>query len=207
MALGFKLCLITDRRMVAAQTSLVPAVEEALAGGVDAVQLREKDLAGRELYQVAVAIREATVRCQAKFFVNDRIDVAIASGADGVQLPGDSFPPTVARKLMPRPAIIGVSVHSLAEARSAVADGADFVMFGPIFDTPSKRRFGKPQGLEQLKRLSAGLAKPVVAVGGINPANVGEVIGAGASGVACISSLLAVGDYREAARRLVTALS
>ncbi len=206
MSLGFKICLITDRRLPSG-ASLETAIEKALAAGVDAVQLREKDLEGLELYELARRIRAMTACYGARFFVNDRIDVALASGADGVQLPAASFPPATAKRLLPAGRLVGASVHSLAQAEWAMRSGADFVVFGPIFDTPSKRMYGPPQGVERLRELARALGPKVVAVGGIRPDNARRVIDAGAVAVACISTILGVRDPETAARQLKAALS
>lgn len=205
MSVGFKICLVTDRRLLGG-ASLETAIEKALAGGVDAVQLREKDLGGLELYELAQHIRAMTARHGALFLVNDRIDVALASGADGVQLPASSFPPETARRLLPADRIVGASVHDLGQAERAIRRGADFVVFGPVFDTPSKRRYGPPQGVERLRELARALGPKVVAVGGITPVNARRVLDAGAVAVACISTILGERDPESAARQLKAAL-
>ena len=187
--LGFSLCLVTDRSVVAG--GLEEAVEECLAAGLRAVQLREKDLGVRELLGMARTLRESTARRGARLFVNDRADVALALGADGVHRTGASLPISSLRAISPPGFLIGASVHSLADASAAEAEGADFLFFGPIYDTPSKRRYGPPQGLAVLERVAAAVRLPVFAIGGVTPARVGELQRSGAFGVAAIGAVLA----------------
>ena len=134
--LGFSLCLVTDRSMVTG--ALEEAVEACLAAGLKAVQLREKDLPARDFLSMAQKLRESTRRHGAKLFVNDRADVALAVGADGVQRAGSSLPVSALRSISPPGVLIGASVHSVAEALAAEPEGADFLFFGPVYDTPSK---------------------------------------------------------------------
>jgi thiamine-phosphate pyrophosphorylase len=202
--LGFSLCLVTDRAQVAG--TLAEAVETCLGAGLKAVQLREKDLAARELLSMAVALRESTRRHGAKLLVNDRADVAIAVGADGVQRSGTSLPVAALRAISPPGFLIGASVHSLAEARAAEPEGADFLLFGPVYDTPSKREYGAPQGLSALERAASAVRLPVFAVGGVTPARVAELVRAGASGVAVIGAVLGAARPADAVKALLDAL-
>ncbi|HET7873944.1 MAG TPA: thiamine phosphate synthase [Methylomirabilota bacterium] len=192
--LGFALYLISDRRQ--ARRPLSDLLEECLYAGLKAVQLREKDLPVRGLLSLAVPLREATRRHGARLLVNDRADVALTVGADGVQRTQASLPVGVLRGIAPRPFLIGASVHSEAEAREAAAEGADFLVFGPVYDTPSKRQYGPPQGLDALGRVVSAVDVPVLAVGGVTPPRVPELLAAGAQGVAVISAIL--GAFRPA---------
>lgn len=201
----FSLYLVTDRTRTAGRP-LLQVVEAALQGGVDAVQLREKDISTAELCDLASRLRELTRRYGARLLVNDRIDVALAVGADGVHLPVDSFAPGDARRLLGPQALIGVSTHSLEQAEAAAAGGVDFVVFGPVFETPSKREFGPPVGLPALARVSANTAAPVFAIGGITAERVESVRGSGARGVAVISAILEADDPRAAASAVRAAL-
>lgn len=185
---------------------LLDAIEDCLAAGLRAVQLREKDLAARELLALAAPLREATRRHGARLVVNDRLDVAQAAEADGVQRTGQSLPVAVLRRLAPPPFLIGASVHSLAEAIQVEAEGADFVVFGPIYDTASKRAYGAPQGLEALRRVTASVRRPVIAVGGIDPRRAPEVMAAGASGVAAIGAFLSAAKPGDAVKAFLDAL-
>lgn len=192
--------LVTDRRQVAG--SLVRAVGAALRGGVDAVQLREKDLGGRALLELALQLLPLCRSHGALLLINDRVDVALASGADGVHLPSTSFHVAEARALLGPDRIIGVSTHDPAEVRAAARDGADYAIFGPVFETPSKQAFGPPQGIERLRLATSAARLPVIAIGGITPARIAEVRDAGAAGVAAISAILTADDPESATRAL-----
>lgn len=202
MKVDFRVCLITDRKAVRGG-DVLRAVEEALEGGIRAVQLREKDLSGREMYRLAEAMRAVTAKAGAKLLVNDRIDVALAVGADGVHLGLASIPPADARRLVGPAALVGCSTHNLAEIREAEGGGADFVIFGPVYPTPSKAAFGPPVGVAALKDACAAARIPVFAIGGVTAANAGEVLAAGAHGIALISAVIAAADPRAAAADLV----
>jgi thiamine-phosphate pyrophosphorylase len=197
--LGFRLYLITDRG--AAARPPVDVVEECLAAGLRAVQLREKDLEARPLLEVARALRDVTRAHGARLLVNDRADVALAAEADGVQRTHASLPVAALRAITPRGFLVGASTHSLGEARRAQVEGADFIVFGPVYDTPSKRAFGPPQGLAALRQVAGAVTRPVIAVGGLTPARVPEVLAAGAAGVAVIRDIYAAerpGDRTKA---------
>jgi thiamine-phosphate pyrophosphorylase len=202
--LGFFLYLITDR----AASSRPPAevVEECLGAGLRAVQLREKDLEVRELLALADTLRDATRRHGARLLVNDRADVALAADADGVQRTGTSLPVSALRGISPAGFLIGASVHSASEARDAVAEGADFVVFGPVYQTASKRRYGPPQGLAALESVARAVTRPVLAVGGLTPARVPDVLSAGAAGVAVIGAIYAAARPGDATKAFLDAL-
>lgn len=202
----FRLYLVTDRTRTAGR-SLLSVIEQALAGGVDAVQLREKDLPARELFNLARELRELCSRYNARLLINDRIDVALAVGADGVQLPANSFSPADARRLLGSAALIGASTHNLDEAQAAAGAGADFLAFGPIFDTPSKRALGSPVGLDALAAVTRAVAVPVVAIGGITTARAASVRRHGAHGIAVIGAILEAPDPRAAATALIHSAS
>ncbi len=202
--LGFSLYLITDR--AAAPRPPADVVEECLAAGLRAVQLREKDLEARELLALADTLREATQRHGARLIVNDRADVALAASADGVQRTHASLPVSALREITPPGFLVGASVHSEAEAREAAAEGADFIVFGPIYDTASKRRYGPPQGLAALQAVTRAVDRPVLAVGGLTPARVTEVLAAGAAGVAVIGAIYAAARPADATKAFLDAL-
>ena len=202
--LGFSLCLITDRSVVTG--ALEDAVEACLAAGLKVVQLREKDLPARDLLSMAQTLRESTRRHGARLFVNDRADVALAVGADGVHRAGSSLPVSALRSITPPGFLIGASVHSVAEARAAEPEGADFLSFGPIYDTPSKRRYGSPQGLAALERVASAVRLPVFAIGGVTPARVAELLRAGAAGVAVIGAILGAARPGDAVKVFLDAL-
>jgi thiamine-phosphate pyrophosphorylase len=201
----FDLYLVSDRGQTHGR-ELLAVIESALAGGVRAVQLREKDLGGRELLTLAQAVKTSCTRCGAKLFINDRIDVALAVDADGVQLGAASMPIGAAREILGAQKLIGASIHSLAEGKSAERSGADFVVFGPVYFTASKAAFGEPQGVTRLKEIVEKISLPVYAIGGINLEGVGAVRGTGARGVALISAVMSAADPATAATELLAKL-
>ena len=179
-------------------------VGEAVGAGVRAVQLREKDASPAELLALAHAL--GPVLGDAALLINDRADVAQAARARGVHLTERSLSAAVVRSLMPPPALIGVSVHDLAGALRAQEDGADFVVFGPVFETPSKAAYGTPQGLGRLGEMVRGIDLPVFAVGGITPECAASCLEAGAAGVAAIAAVMAAPDVARAVRAFREAL-
>ncbi len=201
----FDLYLVTDRGQTAGR-DLLWALEQALAGGVRAVQLREKDLGGRVLYFLAQKIKKLCERYHASLFVNDRIDVALGVNADGVQLGSASMPVEAARGLLGEKKLIGVSTHSVQEAKEAEQAGADFILFGPVYFTPSKAVYGRPQGLGPLKEVVEKISLPVYAIGGIKQENIAEVKATGIRGVSLISAVLSASDPRAAAREILAGL-
>jgi thiamine-phosphate pyrophosphorylase len=204
-ATDFDLYLVTDRGQTCGR-DLLAVVEQALAGGVRAVQLREKDLGGEELFSLAEKIKTLCARHAASLFINDRIDIALAVDADGVQLGNGSMPVDVARKLMGDKKLIGASTHSMNEALAAEAAGADFILFGPVYFTPSKATYGNPQGLERLQEVVEKISLPVYAIGGIKPENVAAVKKTGARGAALISAVMSAEEPAAAVRELVRLL-
>ena len=203
-AIDFDLYLVTDRRATAGR-DLLWVLEQALEGGVRAVQLREKDLGGRELLALAQKAKRLCDGYGAELFVNDRVDVALAADAAGVHLAADSMPAATARRLLGADRKIGVSTHSPAEVRAAARAGADFVVFGPVFATPSKTRFGDPQGTAALKAVTDGAGLPVFAIGGVTERNLPEIKAAGAR-AALISAVSEAPDPKAAARSILAAL-
>jgi thiamine-phosphate pyrophosphorylase len=201
-----KLCLVTDRAQTRGR-DLITVVRECLTAGLPAVQLREKDLGAVELLRLARGLREPTTAAGAWLIVNDRMDVALAAGADGVQRTHASLPVDDLRVAAGGRLRVGASVHSLDEAQAAAGAGAEWVFFGPVYDTPSKRGYGDPQGLAALTRVARSVDLPVIAIGGITPERVADVRAAGAAGVAVISAILAADSPADATRRFLTALA
>jgi thiamine-phosphate pyrophosphorylase len=206
-----RLYLVTDRQLTGGRP--LPDVVEAALRGIAgsglaphevAVQLREKDLSGRALTELARALRDTTAAAGVRLFVNDRIDVALAAGADGVHLGEASLPPADARAIAPALAV-AISAHRIDEVRAAGGQVA-FAVFGPIYDTPSKRRYGPPIGLDVLDA-AARVGLPLVAIGGIDSERADDVRRAGAYGVACIRAVMAAADPTAALRVLARAIA
>jgi thiamine-phosphate pyrophosphorylase len=163
-------------------------IEAVVADGVPLVQIREKSLSARVLYELATRAAAISKGSKTLLLVNDRFDIARAAGADGVHLTSRSLPTNVVREICDKDFLIGVSTHSLEEALSAREGGADFIVFGPVFETPSKQIYGQPQELEKLREVTSALhGFPVLAIGGINRDNADRCLRAGASGIAGIS--------------------
>ena len=186
------ICYVTDRKSLAegeAGAGVLGKIRAAIAAGVDWVQIREKDLSAQELLGLA---RESVAAAGgARLIVNDRLDAALAAGAAGVHLGRESLG---AREVVswcrgghaPAEFLVGVSCHSLEDAREAEGAGAAYIFFGPVFDTPSKRGMGESQGIARLGEICRGVAIPVFAIGGVSEENAGECIRAGAAGIAAI---------------------
>lgn len=169
---------------------LLKLAQAAVEAEIDLFQLREKALSARALYELARIIAKVTRGTGTKLLINDRADIAVAAGADGVHLTTTSPPTQIIRNAFGDHLLIGVSTHSEEEAVAARAEGADFVVFGPIFETPGKTKYGEPQGLKQLERVTSALGEfPVLALGGVGNENVEDCLKAGASGVAAIRML------------------
>ncbi len=180
-------------------------VQEAVAGGVTMVQLRDHETAAGDLLDLARRLKRVT-RGKALLVVNDRVDVAMAAEADGVELPENGLPTRNARNLIGKYAVLGRSVHSLSAAQDAAREGAEFVVAGTIYKSPSKPE-AKPAGVALVSEISNAVRLPVLAIGGITAEKVGDVIKAGAAGVAVISAIAGAEDPKAAAEALSKALS
>lgn len=201
----FRLLLVTDRHLVRGR-SLSTVLSQAIMAGVPSIQLRERDLPTGELLQLAQEIRSITTSYAVPLILNDRVDLVLALNLVGVHLRGNSLPVSAVRRLIGPDRLIGISTHSVEEVRRANHDGADYVIFGPIFDTPSKRSFGAPLGLDLLADACRRSSIPVFAIGGITRERVRDVRHAGAHGVAVSGALLTRDDIGEAVRELAHAL-
>jgi thiamine-phosphate pyrophosphorylase len=196
--MNLDLYVITDETIAAGRTHAEIAWL-AIAGGADVIQLRDKCCGTRELCRIGRQIREVTRKSGTLFIVNDRLDVALACGADGVHLGQGDLRVDVARQLAPRPFVIGVSVGNPGEAVAAEKAGADYVAASPVFSTTSKDDAGQGCGLAGLREIRAEVSIPVIAIGGISRDNVSAVIEAGANGVAVISAVVGQPDITAAA--------
>ena len=203
--IDFNLYLITGRGETLGR-NLEFVVEEALRGGVRAVQLRDKGSSSKELYEAAYELRRLTSRYGAKLFINDRTDVALAVDADGVHIGSSSLPLYKVRRLLGERKLIGVSCHNQTQAITAQEMGADFITFGPVYHTPSKAEYGEPVGLAKLATVADLLQIPVFALGGVKQENCAEAVACGVRGVALISGILSAAEPREAAKRLLATL-
>ncbi len=203
---NFRILLVTDRHRTRGR-SLTSVLQQAVEAGLPAVQLRERDLPTSELLRLAQEIRSITSPRAVPLIINDRVDLMLALNLDGVHLRANSLPIAAVRRLVGVDRLIGVSTHSLADVRQANRDGADYVIFGPIFDTPSKRQFGSPVGLEQLAEACRLSAIPVFAIGGVTGASLPAVLRAGSHGIAVIGSILDREDAVAATREMTAALT
>jgi len=200
----YDLYIITDEAIAGGRTHAAIA-DQATAGGADVIQLRDKRLGCRDLIRIGKQIREITRKSGTLFIVNDRLDVALACGADGVHLGQGDLSPGVARQLAPDPGfIIGVSVGSTQEAMQAETNGADYVALSPVFSTTSKPDAGSGHGLDLLREIRSNISIPLIAIGGITRDNIGPVIYAGADGAAVISAVVSRKDIAAAAHELKT---
>jgi len=204
LPVDFKLYLITDRKQT--KLPLTQAIRLALEGGVRAIQLREKDLPIQELLSLAKEVRILTRQFNARLFINDRVDIAVAVEADGVHLGHQSMPPEAVRNVVGKNMLIGVSTHDLAEAKAAEAGGADFITFGPIFETPSKAGMIAPVGKESIRDIKYHIDIPIFALGGIKSGNILKVMATGAMGVALISAIFAADDITKEAQKFMRAI-
>lgn len=195
------LYVVTDE-MLSHGKSHAEIASEAVAGGASIIQLRDKTASSLKLFSDAKKI-ERICRGKAIFIVNDRIDIALASGADGVHLGQDDIPADAARKICGENFLIGVSVGSLAEAEKAVADGADYVAVSPVYSTASKADAGAGHGLLLVSEIRKAFpAMPLVGIGGLNRDNAAEAVAAGLDSVAVISAVVSAADIKSAAEEL-----
>jgi thiamine-phosphate pyrophosphorylase len=201
-----RLVLVTDRQQTRGR-ELAALVAACVRAGLPAVQVREKELAARDLAELCRQMLAEILPGRCLLVVNDRVDVALAVGAGAVQRTSMSLTVREIKGIVKSDLLVGASVHSLEESVEAESAGADWLTFGPIYDTPSKRPYGPPQGLAALERVTRAVRIPVVAIGGITPERVGEVRSAGAHGVAAISAILAADDPPGAVRRFLEALA
>ncbi len=206
MSRAFELCYITDRHALE-PAPLLPRIVEAIRAGVDLLEVREKDLSARELVELVRAAVRVAKNSPTRVVVNDRVDVALAVGAAGVHLGTQSLAPRVVRELVVQRGanpefILGISCHSLEEAVEGESAGADYLVLGPIFETPSKIQYGPPLGLEKLREVTRRVKVPVLALGGITVERVKACLEAGAAGIAGIRIFQECDSLAERVREL-----
>lgn len=198
--IDYSLYLCTDRSIMS-DTSIEECVEKSLKGGVSVVQIREKDCPGKEFLQIAKSVKEITRRYDVPLIINDRVDVAIAVGADGVHVGQDDLPCAIVRSMVGEDMIIGVSASSLTEALKAQQDGADYIGVGAMFATDTKTD-AKVVSMEELDRIRREVSIPIVVIGGINKTTLPDFIGKGIDGIAVVSAIVSQNDVESAAREL-----
>jgi len=191
-----KLYVITDRRL----KPEIKSVREALEGGATSIQLRIKNASTREMIKIGKRIRELTKEYDALYFVDDRLDVALVTNADGVQLGSEDMPISLAREIAPN-LIIGASVYSLEEALQAEKERADYLGAGSVFPTPTKAGV-RVIGVEGLRKIVKSVKIPVVAIGGINHKNARDVLKTGVDGIAIISAIMGAEDVKKATEEM-----
>ncbi len=201
----FNLYLITDRHKTSGRP-LPEVIQAAGKAGVQAVQFREKDLSLREQLALATQTQQITRQYGMKLFINDRVDLCLAINADGVHLPSTGLPIRVVRKMLGARKEIGISCHSLNDVLHAEAEGADFALLGPIYDTPSKREYGSPLGIDYFRQVKQATSIPLFAIGGVGDKQLAEVFGAGADGVAMVSHIMGASNVGERCRAILDAI-
>jgi thiamine-phosphate pyrophosphorylase len=201
-----KLHVLTDTQLQK-RFSHVELAQMAIQGGADAIQLRQKHGSTREMVETACHMKDLCSTAGVKLIINDRIDIAIASNADGVHLGQDDFPIPLARRLLGDERIIGGSAGNIEEAMKCVNEGVDYIGFGPVYQTLSKDDAGPAKGIAVMKQLIKRVSCPVIAIGGVNTGNVQEIIRAGAYGIAVISAVCCMEDPITATRELVEVLN
>jgi thiamine-phosphate pyrophosphorylase len=199
---NWNLYVITDERLGCGRTHLQIA-QDAIAGGAEVIQLRDKNASGKKLYETGLELRDLTRERNITFIVNDRIDLAVDLDAEGVHLGQSDIPADAARRLLGPHKILGVSAASLMEAVRAEANGADYLGVGPIFEARNtKADAGNPRGLDLLRQIREKCHLPLIAIGGIKRQNVARVIQAGADGAAVISAIVSADDISDAANQI-----
>lgn len=200
-----RLHVLTDTELQSRFTH-VELTKMAIKGGADTIQFRQKTGATRKMIEICREMKRICEDADVTFIVNDRVDVAIASGADGVHLGQDDFPIPLARKLLGENRIIGGSAVTLEEARNCIAEGADYIGFGPVYPTTSKDDAGPVTGIALLEEVVKTVSVPIIAIGGVTVENTPEVIRAGAQGIAVISAVCCQENPEQATRELSRAL-
>jgi thiamine-phosphate pyrophosphorylase len=202
----FRLLVVTDRHQTKGRP-LVPLLQRVLTTGVPAIQLRERDLSARELVTLAREVQAVTASRRSQLLINDRIDVALALEGVGVHLRSNSLPVSVARQLLGAQRLLGISVHAVEEVVSAQSQGADYIVLGPIYETPSKQMFGPPLGIHNLEKACRLVRIPIIGIGGVTAARAREMRRAGAFGVAVITAVLGAADIESATSELLDAVT
>jgi thiamine-phosphate pyrophosphorylase len=206
LTLSSRLLVVTDRHQTKGRP-LVPLLQRALTAGISAIQLRERDLSVRELVTLAREVQAVMVSSSSQLLINDRVDVALALEGVGVHLRSNSLPLSVARQILGPQRLLGISVHAVEEAVQAEAQGADYIVLGPIYETPSKLMFGPPLGIHALEKACKLVRIPIMGIGGVTAARAREMRSVGAFGAAVITAILGADDVESATRELFEAVT
>ena len=206
LTLSSRLLVVTDRHQTHGRP-LVPLLQRALTAGISMVQLRERDLSARELMTLAHEVQAVMASRRSQLLINDRIDVALALEGVGVHLRSNSLPVSVARQMLGIQRLLGISVHSVEEAVQGESLGADYIVLGPIYETPSKQLFGPPLGIHTIEKACRLVRIPIIGIGGVTAARAREMRRAGAFGAAVITAILGATDVESAARELLDAVT
>jgi len=201
MKFDLSLYLVTDRSLLRGK-DLLWTVEQAVLGGVSIVQLREKDTSSKEFYQLALSLKKILDRYKIPLIINDRLDIALAVDASGVHLGQSDLPCSTARQLLGKDKIIGLSIENSAQCQELQASSIDYIGYSPVFATATKDDTASPLGLQGVAQIATQVDLPGVAIGGIDAHNAGDVIKAGAKGIAVVSAIIASDDPQTAAREL-----
>lgn len=199
--IDLSLYLVTDRSLSLGRP-LEYVVEEAVKGGVTIVQLREKEASSREFYELAVSLKSVLTHYNVPLIINDRLDIALACDADGLHIGQNDLPYSVARKLLGKDKIIGLSVENIDDAVQANLLDVDYIGISPVFSTPTKTDTASEIGIEGVRQITRLSDHPSVGIGGINAGNAADIIKAGTNGVSVVSAIMSAPDPREAARQL-----
>ncbi len=203
---ALKLYLVTDPVLHRGR-GIIQTCEEALSAGVKIVQLRDKTASTRSLFESASTLKNLCQKHSSYFIVNDRIDVALAVKADGIHLGQSDMPVNIARSLMGKKSIIGVSVRTVEEAKRAFEQGADYLAANLVFPTETKKDIKEPLGLEMVSILSKASSLPMIAIGGINPENTSLVINAGCTGIAVVTAIMNADSPASEVKKFIKALT
>jgi thiamine-phosphate pyrophosphorylase len=201
-----RLFLVTDRHQTNGRP-LVPLLQRVLTAGVSVIQLRERDLSAKELVTLAREVQTVMAVRRSQLLINDRIDVALALEGVGVHLRSNSLPVSIARQLLGGQRLLGISVHAVEEAVQVESQGADYIVLGPIYETPTKQMFGPPLGIQTLEKTCRLVRIPIIGIGGVTASRVREMRCAGAFGVAVITAVLGAVNVESAARELLDAVT
>ena len=204
--LSSRLLVVTDRHQTNGRP-LVPLLQQVVNAVAPAIQLRERDLSARELVTLSHEVQAVTASRGAQLLINDRMDVALALEGVGVHLRNNSLPVSVARQLLGAQRLLGISVHTVEEAMQVESQGADYIVLGPIYETPSKKMFGPPLGIHTLEKACRLVRIPIFGIGGVTAVRAHEMRRAGAFGVAVITAILGAADVESATRELLEAVT